>query len=445
MEIKGPSSEPHISNYSPSVIKNQGTVEFSFNEPEKISSDSKSIAGPVTRLIASFLTLGLSENVNSKIKKTLVPILGSILTSSQSAEERKEGLDDFKSNRSGQYKKSQNINVNIGDKVKLDGMVIKPKVTPEGEAKYVIWLNGLGESYEPKLCRAADYANEVDANVLVFNYRGCGDSSSKGAAPTPNDFVTDTMAMVAYLKSTGVKPEDITIHGYSLGGGIGAKAVEPGMKYINDRSFSTFSRATKDMLPLMVKNTVTEIAGPAMGELAGKTIGKALGFIASKLIKLYDLDLNTGKIYQKALIGESLIFHHPDDEKIQKSSLPKYLSKHKIVDLTDSKVSNHKVVDFSTLNNRYVYKDNAHTESFLNFAGAATRIKNFINNKPIDYLPPQDLTVSEPEATSDEVNFDVNLDFGSEITDNSILNFDPSFKGNKNPLKPKTELDNEII
>lgn len=233
----------------------------------------------------------------------------------------------------------------------------------------------MGESYEPKLCRAADYANEVDANVLVFNYRGCGDSSSTGVPPTPNDFVTDKIAMVAYLKSNGVKPEDITIHGYSLGGGIGAKALEPGMKYINDRSFSTFSKSTKEMLPLMVKNTVTKIAGPAMGELAGKTIGKALGFIASKLIKLYDLDLNTGKIYQKASIGESLIFHHPDDEKIQKSSLPKYLSKHKIVDSAGSKISNHKVVDFSTLNNRWIDKDNVHTESFLNFADAATKIK----------------------------------------------------------------------
>lgn len=448
MEIIRPSPEPQISKYDPSVIKNQGVAEFTFTEPEKISNDSKSIAGPLTRLIASFLTLGLSENVNSKIKKTLVPILGSILTQGQIKEKRQEGLNDFKKGYPVQYKKSQNIKVNVGDKVKLDGMVIKPKVQADGEAKYVIWLNGLGESYEPKLCRAADYANEVNANILVFNYRGCGDSSSALAPPTPNDFVTDTMAMVAYLKSTGIKAEDITIHGYSLGGGIGANALEPGMKYINDRSFSTFSKATKDMLPLMVKNIVTELAGPAIGALAGKTIGKALGFIASKLIKGYGLDLNTGKIYQKALIENSLIFYHKDDEIIQKSSLSRHLSKHKIVDLNDSRISNHKIVDFSKLNNASDPIGNAHVEPFLNFTGAATKIKNFINNNPIDHLPPKELTTSESGVTTEEVKFDVNLDFGSEINDNSFLNFGPFFKSettNKNSLKPKIESGDEII
>ncbi len=58
-------------------------------------------------------------------------------------------------------------------------------------------------------------------NLMVYG----SDSTTTGPVE-PKDLISDTLAIIAFLTAQGVKPEDIVVHGYSLGGGAGAAAAE---------------------------------------------------------------------------------------------------------------------------------------------------------------------------------------------------------------------------
>lgn len=339
-------------------------LEFTYKEARKPSDTSTSIIGPTVRLVATFLTLGISEDIHKKVKKTIVANLSKALTyNGRSKEDRQNSMDGFK--KSDHYGSATRLSVQVGEKTKLDGMIIKPLLVGESE-KYVIWLNGIGADYEGKLADACVYADTVSANILVFNYRGNGDSTTNG--PTkPKDLVTDTLAMITLLTERGVKPEDIVIHGYSLGGGVGALAAQetPGTSHINDRSYSSFSKAIKEFVSLKLKEKI------------GQTAANTLGSLVASLIKGYDLDLNTRKIY-KAGIKDTLILHHPDDKMIRKSSLKNFLTKHEITSESTEK-SNHKIVNLSGVRDETVV--NAHNTFFKEFQGTAKHVAEFIHNK----------------------------------------------------------------
>ena len=239
-----------------------------------------SLKSKTVRAIAGCLTLGISEG----LKK----VTGYVLTNSAvimgiiDKDSRQKYLESFEKDRPDCKSFCTKLEVHTADKVKLDGMLIASSKPSE---KYVIWLNGLGGYYEPKLNEAVHYANSAEANVLIFNYRGTDDL--KNAASSTKDFVTDTLAMVEYLKEKGVQPENIIIHGFSLGGGIGAQAAaQAGTKHINDRSFSVFSKA--------VKSFATENLEGKIGKTAANLIGSATG----QLIKKLDFELDTRKVMQ---------------------------------------------------------------------------------------------------------------------------------------------------
>lgn len=191
--------------------------EFVYREPITSLSSSTSIFGPSIRLLASFITLGISEDIHQKIKNIFVGVLSKQLTRSPTKEIRTEKLNLFKCYRNEVYHRSSSLSVKIGEKAYLDGMIVQSEQKSE---KYVIWLNGLGGSYEERLGIVGEYADDLNANVLLFNYRGTGNSISSG--PTrPQDLVVDTLAMITYLINIkGVNIKDIVIYGFSLGGGL---------------------------------------------------------------------------------------------------------------------------------------------------------------------------------------------------------------------------------
>ena len=167
-------------------------LEFTYKEARKPSDTSSSVTGPVVRLVATFLTLGVSEDIHKKTKKTIVAKLSKALThNARSKEDRQNSIEKFK--ESNHYDNATRLSVQVGEKTRLDGMLVKPLLVEKSE-KYVIWLNGLGGDYEAKLTEACVYADTVHANILLFNYRGCGDSTAAGLV-TPKDLVTDTLIL----------------------------------------------------------------------------------------------------------------------------------------------------------------------------------------------------------------------------------------------------------
>jgi alpha/beta superfamily hydrolase len=117
----------------------------------------------------------------------------------------------------------------------------------------------LGARYEHGLTEAQNYADTTENHVLVFNYRVTGDSTGFGGKGS--DWVNDTVTMVEFLKSQGVKEENITILGHSMGGGIGTLAASrfEKVKLVSDRSFSSLGKATEELVKNISDNQVAKV------------------------------------------------------------------------------------------------------------------------------------------------------------------------------------------
>eukprot|EP00041_Stephanoeca_diplocostata_P035283 m.1237475 g.1237475 ORF g.1237475 m.1237475 type:complete len:397 (-) comp24669_c0_seq8:3482-4672(-) len=132
-------------------------------------------------------------------------------------------------------------------KVILDGMLIRD----EGNRykRWILWLNANGVVYEQNLEFALEYATRLQANILVFNYRGVGEST--GWPSTADDLADDARSALRVLLSKyGATEENIVLHGHSMGGGTIARVVRdyPRVRRINDRSFRTLAEEVSVLL-----------------------------------------------------------------------------------------------------------------------------------------------------------------------------------------------------
>lgn len=116
------------------------------------------------------------------------------------------------------------------------------------DQKWIIHFNGNMQFYEDNLFDSQYHGKNHDANVLVFNYRGVGES--KGSPLKADDLIADGEACVKYLLSKGVPEENILIQGFSLGGGIGIQVASLHEKIglENGSSFSTLSQAASALV-----------------------------------------------------------------------------------------------------------------------------------------------------------------------------------------------------
>jgi len=110
--------------------------------------------------------------------------------------------------------------------------------------KYIIYGWGRSDCYEKRLFRLASDALNLNAHIVSFNFRGVG--FSRGCPYNQEDVIEDYIAQVRRLIiDKNVKPENITLHGHSLGGGVAILALDKirkenkwHCKIRNDRSFN---------------------------------------------------------------------------------------------------------------------------------------------------------------------------------------------------------------
>ncbi len=114
-------------------------------------------------------------------------------------------------------------------------------------------------------------AKGFNAHVIGFNYRNVAES--RGKVRSKDDLVKDGIAQVQALLDQGVKPENITLKAYSLGGGIGTLVAEHFYKndtpvyLFNNRSFSRLSTTVSEWIRTgkrsgyRDKNVWTQMAG----------------------------------------------------------------------------------------------------------------------------------------------------------------------------------------
>lgn len=105
------------------------------------------------------------------------------------------------------------------------------------------------EKNDESMSKEMEAYKKAGFNVLVFNYRGVMDSTGY-PNDAQNDLLADGQTPVSFLQKLGVKANDITLVGESLGGGIATEvaAKNKGVRLANMRSFGSLSSAVGGMV-----------------------------------------------------------------------------------------------------------------------------------------------------------------------------------------------------
>jgi hypothetical protein len=214
----------------------------------------------------------------------------------------------------------ERIAVKTADGVKIDSMFLKNEQNQEkpiGEQKFILFFNGNGGLYESMLPFMEVLAEETGANVYCGNYRGVGYSESFPLGY--QDLVMDGEALFQQLLSKGAKPENILIHGHSLGGGVGAMVAshhqEKGheVRFCHDRSFSTMAQEVDELFS-SVKNKIS--TRTCLGKVikAGMCVLIPMAVFATKTLGWNFPSLTA----YKKINGYKFILVHKEDKVIPK-------------------------------------------------------------------------------------------------------------------------------
>lgn len=149
---------------------------------------------------------------------------------------------------------------------KLSGCEIRSPTQAKTEAKdqkWVIYFHGNMDTFENQVVKLSELSISTGANVLSANYRGVGKST--GLPNDSNDLIADGKALFEYLTKQGVKPENILLYGFSIGGAVAVNvaAQYPETNVFADRTFSRsdevitrlFESIIKQGLPYMDETT----------------------------------------------------------------------------------------------------------------------------------------------------------------------------------------------
>lgn len=263
--------------------------------------------------VVYFLLLPLEAIRYLAVRVAIVPSVGSI---SKKVADRtrnalingiKHGRVNFTINR---------LAVRTADRVTLDTCeLVHPDQPKEpSEQKWIVFFNGNGSCYEDMLPALAKISEDTGVNIYTGNYRGVG--YSKGFPWTAKDLIFDGEAMVQRLLKQGVKPENILLHGWSIGGGVATAvaAKHPEMHLCSDRSFSTFKCEVREM----VGNAAPQILHRVFAKWKDETIekvAKAVANIAAVLAHFIGWDFDSVTSYDK-VTGNKFVMHHPCDAVI---------------------------------------------------------------------------------------------------------------------------------
>lgn len=142
----------------------------------------------------------------------------------------------------------EEVFINTSDDEKLHGYFFP---APNAKTnKTVIYLHGNAQNVSAWYIAPVEIQKYVPVNFLLIDYRGYGKSTGK---PTVEGVIVDAQAMYQYLIEKGIKPEDISIYGRSIGGAIGLElATKVKLKsIIIQSSFTSLKKIAKELYPFI--------------------------------------------------------------------------------------------------------------------------------------------------------------------------------------------------
>lgn len=273
------------------------TPVFMASMPRQLSEHKSSLFVRIAYIVATIFTLGffclLQRGLQRFARKA-------ILLSSTASENYRNFLDKLKLEFLAAHpNRAAAIKVQTYDKALLDGMEIyrtsKASLLSPEKQKWIVYFNGIAEHYESNLDALLPYADATQKNILAFNYRGTGRSSSE--AKKAVDLAVDGDACIQHLLALGVKPANIMVHGYSLGGGAGGivSGWHQGCRYLSEKSFATLGDVIRSY---QSKN------------LKGRLKGLGEQFLASSAGWAYD----SIKSWKKSTGSKGVLLHKQDNE-----------------------------------------------------------------------------------------------------------------------------------
>ncbi len=133
----------------------------------------------------------------------------------------------FKRRREEQYANNTAAKVSINSHGRvLDGNFFtagnKPLANdqPDLTRPVVLFLSGMGGTAEDQGTETAQFYQDSGASTLAVNYGGYGGSTGMDETPSEQTLLEDAQSMLQRLLDLGYTPDQIIIHGFSMGGGI---------------------------------------------------------------------------------------------------------------------------------------------------------------------------------------------------------------------------------
>ncbi|MEL7473373.1 MAG: alpha/beta fold hydrolase [Planctomycetota bacterium] len=167
---------------------------------------------------------------------------------------------------------------------------------PDTSRPAVLLLTGSGGSAEDQGIEMAQFYAESGASVLSVNYSGFGSSDDRN--PGEKCLYEDAQAMLEHLVQMGYDPEDIVIHGFSMGAPVAAaleqKNENNGVRFrgaVLDRPMTHASDAAATTMPTGLKTIGGKVASLAGGNFKTKSRVKKLDPDTRKVVTADTQDL----------------------------------------------------------------------------------------------------------------------------------------------------------
>jgi pimeloyl-ACP methyl ester carboxylesterase len=165
----------------------------------------------------------------------------------------KEPLREHKSRFLATYRNvASSLSIPTEDGTVLDAVLIRNQSSSglePAKRPWVLWFNTNGVCLEENLGFAEVYARTIGANILVFNFRGVGEST--GQILQFSDMLIDGRAAFKFLlDNEGATPDKILLHGHSMGAAVACmlRREYPDGPIVHDRSFGSLTAVVKTKL-----------------------------------------------------------------------------------------------------------------------------------------------------------------------------------------------------
>jgi len=187
---------------------------------------------------------------------------------------------------------AKRVTLKTSDHVRLDGMYFPVRSDILHNGPTAILCQGNFTCYEEGEDLIHEYQSH-NINVMVFNYRGYGESQHAFTRPSADGALRDAEAAISYVrkqskgdnnKNEVIANNKIVIHGMSIGGGVAVRLAaqkgNEGVHLIADQTFAKLEDVGADM----VRNRKTGKEGP-MSKIARVAMRGLYGFDSEETIK----------------------------------------------------------------------------------------------------------------------------------------------------------------